>query len=243
MEDVSALQVLSLKKNKLVGKLPDNIKEGCALVAFDVSGNLIEGKIPRSLVACRSLEILDIGSNQISDSFPCWMSKLPKLQVLVLRSNKFSGQVLDPSHTGDGNNCEFTKLRIADMVSNNFSGTLPEGWFKMLKSMMATSGNEILVMEKQYYHEQTYQFTAALIYKGSDITISLILRAFIIIDVSNNAFHGSIPDAIGELVLLRGLNMSHNALTGSIPTQFGNLNQLEALDLSSNKLSGISQRS
>lgn len=238
MEDVTALQILNLKENKLIGTLPDNIKEGCALEAIDISGNLFEGKIPRSLIACRNLEILDIGGNHFSDSFPCWMSQLPKLQVLVLKSNKFTGQLMDPSYMVGGNTCEFTELRIADMASNDFNGTLPEAWFKMLKSMMTRSDNETLVMENQYYHGQTYQFTATVTYKGNYMTISKILRTLVLIDFSNNAFHGAIPETIGELILLHGLNMSHNALTGSIPTQFGRLNQLESLDLSSNELTG-----
>uniref|UniRef100_A0A0D9XXU7 non-specific serine/threonine protein kinase n=1 Tax=Leersia perrieri TaxID=77586 RepID=A0A0D9XXU7_9ORYZ len=238
MEHVTALQVLSLKANKFAGELPDNIKEGCALQALDLSGNLIEGKIPRSLIACTNLEILDIGSNQITDTFPCWLSELPKLQVLVLKSNKFAGQVMDPSYTGHGSSCKFPELRIADMASNNLNGILPEGWFKMLKFMMARSDNETLVMENQYYHGQTYQFTATVTLKGNDMTISKILRTLVLIDVSNNAFQGAIPETIGDLVLLRGLNMSHNALVGPIPTQFGRLNQLESLDLSSNGLSG-----
>nr|XP_025877877.1 receptor-like protein 35 [Oryza sativa Japonica Group] len=237
-QNASALQVLSLKQNHLTGELPDNIKEGCALSALDFSGNMIQGQLPRSLVACRNLEILDIGNNQISDHFPCWMSKLPELQVLVLKSNKFHGKIMDPLYTRDGNNCQFSMLRIADIASNNFSGTLPEELFKMLKSMMTRSDNETLVMEHQYSHGQTYQFTAALTYKGNDITISKILRSLVLIDVSNNEFDGSIPSSIGELALLHGLNMSHNMLTGPIPTQFDNLNNLESLDLSSNKLSG-----
>ncbi|EAZ28071.1 hypothetical protein OsJ_12035 [Oryza sativa Japonica Group] len=238
LESFSELQVLSLKANKFVGKLPDIIKEGCALEALDLSDNSIEGKIPRSLVSCRNLEILDIGSNQISDSFPCWLSQLPKLQVLVLKSNKLTGQVMDPSYTGRQISCEFPALRIADMASNNLNGMLMEGWFKMLKSMMARSDNDTLVMENQYYHGQTYQFTATVTYKGNDRTISKILRSLVLIDVSSNAFHGAIPDTIGELVLLRGLNLSHNALTGPIPSQFGRLDQLESLDLSFNELSG-----
>ncbi|CAL4911136.1 unnamed protein product [Urochloa decumbens] len=239
MEDVSALQVLSLKANNLFGELPDNIKKGCALEVLDFSGNLIQGKIPRSLAACRNLEILDIGSNQISDSFPCWMSTLPKLQVLVLKSNKFTGQVLDPSYnTEDGNTCEFTELRIVDIASNNFSGPLPVGWFKMLKSMMIRSDNETLVMENQYYHGQTYHFTAAITYKGNKMTITKILTTLVLIDISNNALYGTIPKAIGDLVLLHGLNMSHNALGGSISVQLSNLKNLESLDLSSNELYG-----
>ncbi|XP_066360159.1 receptor-like protein 6 [Miscanthus floridulus] len=217
MEDVSALQVLSLRENKLAGELPNNISKGCALEVLDLSGNWIEGKIPRSLVACRILELLDIGSNQISDTFPCWMSSLPKFQVLVLKSNKFTGKLLDPSYnTEEGNKCEFTELRIADIASNNFSGTLPVGWVMMLKSMMTRSDNETLVMQNQYYHGETYQFTASITYKGNSVTITKILRTLVLIDISDNAFCGTIPETIGDLVLLHGLSMSQFQLNLAI---------------------------
>ncbi|WVZ87983.1 hypothetical protein U9M48_034552 [Paspalum notatum var. saurae] len=239
IKDASALQVLNLRENKFVAEFPDNINNDCALEVLDLSANWIDGKIPRSLVACRNLETLDIGSNQISDSFPCWMSSLPKLQVLVLKSNKFTGRLLNPPYDSeDGDKCEFTELRIVDIASNNFSGSLPEGWLKMLKSMMTRSNNGTLVMENQYTHGQTYQFTTAVTYKGNDITISKILRTLVLIDISDNAFYGTIPETIGDLVLLHGLNMSHNALGGSIPAQFGNLKNLESLDLSSNEFYG-----
>ncbi|EES15846.1 hypothetical protein BDA96_08G081800 [Sorghum bicolor] len=239
LEDASALQVLSLQGNRFVGELPDNISKGCALEALDLSGNLIDGRLPRSLVSCRNLEILDIGSNQISDSFPCWMSTLPKLQVLILKSNKFTGQLLDPSYnTHNANECEFTQLRIVDMASNNLSGTLSAEWFKMLKSMKTRSDNETLVMENQYYHVQPYQFTVAITYKGYQRTISKILTTLVLIDISKNSFYGTIPEDVGDLLLLSGLNMSHNTLEGPIPVQFGRLKQLESLDLSSNELSG-----
>ncbi|WVZ88000.1 hypothetical protein U9M48_034562 [Paspalum notatum var. saurae] len=239
IKDASTLQVLNLRENKFVAEFPDNINSDCALEVLDLSGNWIDGKIPRSLVACRNLEILDIGSNQISDSFPCWMSTLPKLQVLVLKSNKFTGQLQNPPYKSEnGNKCEFKELRIFDIASNNFSGSLPKGLFKMLKSMTTWSDNGTLVMENRYYHGQTYQFTAAITYKGNYITISKILRTLVLIDISDNAFYGTIPEDIGDLVLLHGLNMSHNALGGSIPAQFGNLKNLESLDLSSNELYG-----
>lgn len=108
----------------------------------------------------------------------------------------------------------------------------------MLKSMTTRSDNETLVMENRYSHGKTYQFTAAITYKGNYMTLSKILRTLVLIDISNNALYGIIPEAIGDLVLLHGLNMSHNALGGSIPAQFGNLKNLESLDLSSNELYG-----
>jgi hypothetical protein len=238
MEDMSHLNVLNLKGNQLHGRLPNSLKQDCAFEALDFSDNQIEGQLPRSLVVCKDLEVFDIGKNLINDTFPCWMSVLPKLQVLVLKSNRFIGDV-GPSILEDQNSCEFGKLRIIDLASNNFSGLLRNKWFTSMGSMMTKDVNEMLVMENQYdLLGQTYQFTTAITYKGSDITFSKILRTIVIIDVSNNAFYGSIPESIGDLVLLGGLNMSHNALIGSIPSQLGMLHQLESLDLSSNELSG-----
>jgi Leucine-rich repeat (LRR) protein len=238
MEDMSNLNVLNLKGNQLHGRLPNSLKQDCAFEALDFSDNQIEGQLPRSLVACKDLEVFDIGKNLINDAFPCWMSMLPKLQVLVLKSNMFTGDV-GPSISEDQNSCELGKLRIIDLASNNFSGLLRNEWFTTMESMMTKDVNETLVMENQYdLLGKTYQFTTAITYKGSDISFSKILRTIVLIDVSNNAFCGPIPESIGDLVLLSGLNMSHNTLIGPIPSQLGMLHQLEALDLSSNKLSG-----
>ncbi|CAD6239770.1 unnamed protein product [Miscanthus lutarioriparius] len=238
MEDMSRLNVLNLKGNQLHGRLPNSLKQDCAFEALDFSDNQIEGQLPRSLVACKDLEVFDIGKNLINDTFPCWMSMLPKLQVLVLKSNRFMGDV-GPSISEYQNSFEFGKVQIIDLASNNFSGLLRNKWFTSMGSMMTKDVNETLVMENQYdLLGQTYQFTTAITYKGSDISFSKILRTIVIIDVSNNEFYGTIPESIGDLVLLGGLNMSHNALIGPIPSQLGMLHQLESLDLSSNELSG-----
>jgi hypothetical protein len=103
---------------------------------------------------------------------------------------------------------------------------------------MAKVSNGTLVMEYKSYQNKVYQVTIKLMYKGSELTFDKILTTLGFLDVSNNAFQGSIPAATGELVLLDVLNMSHNSFTGPIPSQLGHLAQLEALDLSSNELSG-----
>ncbi|CAL4958383.1 unnamed protein product [Urochloa decumbens] len=233
LEDFNYLNVLNLKANQFHEKLPQNIKHGCALEDLDFSDNLIEGQLPRSLAACRDLQVVDIGNNQIHDTFPCWMGRLHKLQVLVIKSNKFVGKL---GHE-DGDICEFANLQIFDLASNNFSGILPNECFKSMKAMMAKSGEDTSWMERP--DEPTYQFTATMTYKGNEeVTLSTVLKTLAVIDVSDNSFHGPIPQSLGDLVLLRGINLSHNALTGPIPSQLCALNQLEALDLSSNNLSG-----
>ncbi|XP_037419349.1 receptor-like protein 7 [Triticum dicoccoides] len=238
IEDANALQVLNLRENQLHGHLPHNINESCMFEALDFNSNQIEGKLPRSLAYCKYLEVLDIGNNQISDTFPCWMTALAKLQVLILTSNKLFGQV-SPPIADQQKTCQFPSLRILDLASNNLSGILTEEWFMRLKSMMVEAENQTLVMEYEgANNNQVYQVNTELTYKGSGVTFSKILRTLVFIDISNNAIHGSIPEAIGELILLQVLNMSHNSFTGPIPSKFGRLKQLESLDLSSNGISG-----
>ncbi|KAK2378068.1 receptor protein 9DC3 [Trifolium repens] len=71
------------------------------------------------------------------------------------------------------------------------------------------------------------------------MTLVKIPTMFVSIDLSRNNFEGEIPDVIGKLDALKGLNLSHNRLTGHIPQSIGKLTNLESLDLSSNMLTGM----
>ena len=75
--------------------------------------------------------------------------------------------------------------------------------------------------------------------KGIYIELMKIQLMLIFIDFSRNNFTGEIPELIGKLSSLKGLNFSHNKLTGLIPTTLGNLSNLEWLDLSANELDGM----
>ena len=74
--------------------------------------------------------------------------------------------------------------------------------------------------------------------KAITMTMDKIPKGFVSIDLSKNGFQGEIPNAIGELHALKGMNLSHNRLIGPIPQSMGNLTNLESLDLSSNMLTG-----
>lgn len=77
-------------------------------------------------------------------SFPCWMSVLHRLEVLVLKSNRLFGHV-GQSLVEDKTTFAFPSLRIVDLSSDNFSGTLPQDqWFKELKSMIVRGDNTYL---------------------------------------------------------------------------------------------------
>lgn len=94
---------------------------------------------------------------------------------------------------------------------------------------------KIIDLRYELKENKYYQVTVTI--KGLDIKLQKILNIFTSVDFSTNNFKESIPEDVGLLKSLYGLNLSHNALTGSIPSSFGNLKRLESLDLSMNNLS------
>ncbi|XP_020103227.1 receptor-like protein 12 [Ananas comosus] len=246
IEGYNNLYALNLRGNRLLRgtTLPNNISRECPLEALILNGNGIEGPLPKSLANCGWLRVLDLGNNRIVDSFPFWLGNLSMLQVLILGSNQFYGSVELPLQ-GERSDYHFPSLTILDLSSNIFTGNLSWSLFENLTAMMVTSsaGTEVLALISYEFFSDFngaigYLATASVIDKGQSITLEKILTGFTLIDLSNNQFHGAIPEVIGNLRSLRALNMSHNAFTGGIPSGFGGLAQLESFDLSSNQLSG-----
>ncbi|CAI9290189.1 unnamed protein product [Lactuca saligna] len=75
---------------------------------------------------------------------------------------------------------------------------------------------------------------------GGEISHALLnLSNLIILDLSYNSFHGTIPTFIGLMTRLRYLTLHYNNLNGIIPRSFGSLTNLMYLDLSYNSLYGF----
>ncbi len=56
--------------------------------------------------------------------------------------------------------------------------------------------------------------------------------------LSNNAIEGKIPESIGKLKVLEGLELGNNKIEGSLPEGLGKLVNLNRLVLHENQLSG-----
>uniref|UniRef100_A0A7C9CT53 Leucine-rich repeat-containing N-terminal plant-type domain-containing protein n=2 Tax=Opuntia streptacantha TaxID=393608 RepID=A0A7C9CT53_OPUST len=226
-----SLSVLNLRSNRLGGSIPQNFSECDQLVDLDLSNNRLGGAIPPSLIRCTNLQVLNLANNKLDDVFPSWLDALPYLQVLNLHSNKLHGHV-----TSTKAEHPFPKLQILDLSSNNFNGELPTRYIKGLKAMMNITQNP---GDAQYLGSSSSgYFSVQLTFKSNILTYVKIITTMAFFDVSNNGLEGEIPDSIGGLVSLRGLNLSHNHLTGQIPASMGNLALLDFLDLSSNRLTG-----
>ena len=193
---------LHLSQNKINGSIADIFPRYSGLYYLDVSNNALEGKIPRSLAHCKELGYMNVGNNMMSDTFPCMLSSH---SVLVLHSNKFHGEVIC--------HINWPKLKILDISSNQFSGSLESINFSSWTAMMLPSDGKLR-------GNISYMFGNSgmtLIIKGQIEELHKIWSDFSTIDLSSNSFCGKIPNAIGNLSSLHQLNFSHNALNGSIP--------------------------
>ncbi|XVF29041.1 hypothetical protein REPUB_Repub15cG0085500 [Reevesia pubescens] len=226
-----ALDVLDIASNNFSGQLSIEFFQGTQLRSLKIGGNKLEGRLPRSLANCTKLEVLDLGKNMIHDTFPFWLEKLPSLKVLILRGNRFYGTI---KFSEDVNS--FPMVRILDLAFNNFSGELSVAFFQSLRAMMMMTGEN--KAKRNYIGDDNYQDSVTIVNKGYEIVYTKILTIFTCLDLSNNNFHGIIPEEIQNLKSLKVLNLSHNSFFGTIPLALGNLTELESLDLSQNKLSG-----
>ncbi|XP_078169637.1 uncharacterized protein LOC144564020 [Carex rostrata] len=225
------MQVLSLRGNKLSGILSHHLSRSCELTILDLNSNNLEGNLPRSLTRCKDLALLDIGNNHIGGTFPFSLGKLPNLQVIILRSNRFYGTLEFPPNF-EKMNSSFPFLRIIDLASNNFNGSLPPLWFNNFKSIQNISWDGVSIFEID-------GISVIITDKGAQMTLEHnLLDLMTLIDLSSNRFTGDIPEIIGELKGIKALNLSHNSFNGSIPNLLGCLTQIESLDLSCNQLSG-----
>ncbi|XP_074333749.1 receptor-like protein 6 [Apium graveolens] len=224
---LSRLSVFDLRMNNIQGSLPSSLANFQYLLSMNLYGNKLEGKIPSSFAKFYYLEVFDIGSNQINDTFPQCLEALPNLQVLVLKSNKFHGLINRNSKVEH----PFPSLRIFDLSYNEFSGPLPEIYFRNFKAMMdgevtQTNGNFI------------YSDSTTLVIEGEKVDVFRMLPMFTTVDVSRNNFGGKIPEIIGNLSVLESLDLSSNQLEGEIPQQLTSILPLALLNMSYNQLRG-----
>ncbi|KAJ4914933.1 receptor like protein 54 [Raphanus sativus] len=229
-----SLTVLNLRDNKL-RRLPDMFYRSDSLKTLDVGHNQITGKLPRSLLSCTSLEVLNVESNRMTDTFPSWLKSLPNLQVVILRSNGLYGPITYPP-----SNISFPKLRIIDISSNNFTGSLPPNYFLNWNASLVNVPEDH--QRRPQYMGDSYslgfQPSLYVTNKGLHLKLEKILRIFRAIDFSGNRLEGQIPESIGLLKSLHVLDLSNNRFKGYIPSSLGKLINLESLDLSRNQVSG-----
>ena len=113
---------LRLSRNRLAGRLPNELGTLGSLEALDLSWNDLTGPIPAAMRSLSNLEELRLYWNAIEGRVPAWLGDLSRLQVLSLGYNALSGPV--PAALGRLGN-----LESLDLTYNwGLLGPLPRGW-------------------------------------------------------------------------------------------------------------------
>ncbi|KAJ1432185.1 Leucine-rich repeat [Sesbania bispinosa] len=228
--NASSLIILNLSHNNLTGMIPQCFGAFPFLWVLDMQMNNLYGSLP-SFSERNTFETIKLNGNRLEGPLPQSLVNCTYLQVFDLGSNKIEDtfpnwletlqelQVLSLRSNklhGDiscfSTEHPFPMLRIFDVSNNNFSGPLPVSCIKNFQGMMNVMDDQTGL---QYMGKDSYY----------DDSVVVIMK-------------GDIPQVIGDLNSLKGLNLSHNQITGIIPQSLSNLRNLEWLDLSWNQLTG-----
>ena len=200
------------------------------------------GTLPAEpLSRLRSLQLLDMSHNPglRGELSPALVAALPRLRALALRGCRLGGS-LPPQLPGQGG------LAWLDLSSNQFSGSLPEGWRAGAVSIQVfnISHNALSGTLPSWLGEleQLKALSAAHNRLSGGLPPSLLHPPpprLALLDVSNNFLDGSIPPfppLTAPPSPLRLLDLSHNRLSGGVPSPLPP--QLRVLALADNALSG-----
>ena len=136
--------------------------------------------------------------------------------------------------------CQLSSLIVLDLANNSLSGSIP----KCLNNMKTMAGQGDIVTNPLQYtygfnlNYEKYRESLILVPKGDELEYIGNLILVRMIDLSSNKLSGPIPSEISSLSALRFLNLSRNQLSGEIPKEMGGMKLLESLDLSANRISG-----
>lgn len=92
LTQLTKLQDLSMKGNKLFGTIPAELSLLTHLRMMDLDGNQLTGTITTYLGTMDHLAILQLNRNQLTGTIPSELSRLARLQILLLDGNNLIGQ-------------------------------------------------------------------------------------------------------------------------------------------------------
>nr|CAD1833101.1 unnamed protein product [Ananas comosus var. bracteatus] len=114
LSKLDALQILSLRSNRLTGSIPLDIFSLLSLQYLYLQHNNLSGDIPSSLPS--GLNTLDLSSNSITGEIPAGIKNLSKLSILNLQDNLLSGPIP---------NLNLPNLKRLNLSDNNLNGSIP----------------------------------------------------------------------------------------------------------------------
>ncbi|CAO2208629.1 unnamed protein product [Urochloa humidicola] len=126
------LRVLSLRSNRVLGSIPDDVLHLPNLTALFLQHNRLSGAIPPG-IAGLPLERLVLAHNDLSGPIPFALNNLTALRVLRLDGNNLSGSI--PS-------ISIPRMDVFNVSDNNLNGSIPKSLSRFGRDSFA--GNRLL---------------------------------------------------------------------------------------------------
>ncbi|XP_059646586.1 receptor protein kinase TMK1-like isoform X1 [Cornus florida] len=233
---VSQIQVQGLG---LKGPLPTNLNQLSMLTDLGLQKNQFNGMLP-SFSGLSELKKAYLDFNNFDYIPSDFFNGLVSLQVLALDSNPNLNATDGWSlPTGLQDSPQLTNLSL---MSTNLVGPFPEflGTMSSL-SVLRLSMNRISGVLPASFKDSVLQILWLNDQSGGGMTGPIDVVASMVSLTSlwlhGNHFSGKIPGNIGDLTLLKDLNLNSNDLVGLIPDSLASMN-LDNLDLNNNHLMG-----
>ncbi|KAJ8452731.1 hypothetical protein Cgig2_005067 [Carnegiea gigantea] len=129
---LSALQTLSLRKNRISGPFPSDFTKLGNLTSLYLQYNKLHGALPLDLSVWQNLVVLNLSNNEFNGTIPPSISNVTHLTTLDLSSNSLLGQIP---------NFNLPNLQFLNLSNNHLNGTLPHSLLRYPSS--AFFGNNI----------------------------------------------------------------------------------------------------
>ncbi|KAD7117641.1 hypothetical protein E3N88_04909 [Mikania micrantha] len=189
-----SLESFNIENNQLRGRLPI---PALTTVVYDVSNNYLTKEIPPLICEQKNLRVLDLSSNNMTGTLPPCLGNLSNLLfVLDLKGNNFHGPMMNAFTHG-------SLIKRIDLSENQFTG-------KLSKSLPNCTNLEFLALGGNSFEDVFPTWLGNLV----KLQV-LILRS--------NKFFGAIqghPTTSSSFLKLRIIDLSNNAFSGQLPEKF-----------------------
>ncbi|CAN0923449.1 Receptor-like kinase TMK3 [Linum grandiflorum] len=235
---VTQIQVQNMS---LVGSLPENFNQLTKLYNLGLQRNNFAGKLP-TFRGLSELQFAFLDYNDFDEIPFDFFQGLSSIRVLALDQNplmnKTTGGWSFPTALADS-----SQLTNLSMVNCNLVGGLPEflATLPLLSSLKLSYNRLTGEIPSKFRGSSSMSILWLNNQDGGKMngTLDVLSEMTSLTEIwlQGNSFTGTIPDGIGNLILLKKLNLNGNSLVGVVPQGLADI-ELDELDLNNNHLMG-----
>ncbi|KAH9803646.1 hypothetical protein KPL71_001856 [Citrus sinensis] len=232
---LSSLERVVLSNNTLKGYLSEiHLANLSKLVSFDVSGNALTLKVGPDWIPPFQLEKLDLQSCHLGPTFPFWLLSQNVLGYLDISRSGIQDTV--PARFWEAS----PQLYFLNFSNSRINGEIPNlSKATGLRTVDLSSNNlsgtlPLISFQLESIDLSNNAFSGSI----SPVLCNGMRGELQVLNLENNSFSGEIPDCWMNFLYLRVLNLGNNNFTGNLPPSLGSLGSLTLLHLQKNSLSG-----